>query len=90
MSSQDLSTCALGNYVDEFHSTYQPFMTSFVVFNMLTDGIGRGVIVLGGWRFDNESFWHFTTPLVRYRNNSAVVDKWMIKDMCFKFRRSYL
>ncbi|KAI6763522.1 hypothetical protein HG531_012910 [Fusarium graminearum] len=89
---QDLTTGALGNYVDELNTALQPLVSSLVLFDMLVNAL-RYLIVrlaLGLGRLDDESLGDFASAEIGDLDNGAVVHKGMSEQMGFELCRSDL
>lgn len=85
-ASQDLSTWALGNGINELNASLEPLVVGLVFLNMLDD-LGSDLRIRsrrhGWWRHD-KGFGHFSVTVVGNSDDSAVIYGGMGEEVGFK------
>lgn len=79
-SPEDLPGRRLWYYVDEFDTTANPLVSSFVLFDVFLDLTRKNAVVLlkaDRGCLDDKGLWHFSGLLVRNLDHSAIVDSGM-------------
>ena len=90
-SSQDLTGSALWDLIDESYATTEPLVIRHFACSPLDDFFRLRLSCFILIRWDDIRSWNFSfLVLVIHADYSDIVDKWMIHELAFEFRRCNL